>query len=131
VHVDQGVGTRDQLGEGRVREPVGERSRRVAGEAAVEVLAVVGNDERAAGTERRQVQHRHRDDAAAQFAPLEATGPLADPGHRRILAAVHAGDDGEPRAVLGAGQLDDGYVQSGQRERVTARGGGHASVLLG
>ncbi len=67
VRVHQGIGARDELRKRVVCEPVGERPGRVAGEAAVEVLAVVGNDERAAGAERRQVQHRHRDDAAAQF----------------------------------------------------------------
>jgi hypothetical protein len=125
VRVDQGVGTRDQLGERRVREPVGEGPGRVAGEAPVEVLAVVGDHERAAGAERRQVQHRHRDDAAAQFPFLEPAGPLPDAVHRRVLTAVHPGDDGEPRAIGGTGQLDDGHLQAGQREHVTARGRGH------
>jgi len=131
VHVDQRIGARDELRECRVRQPVGESPRRVAREAPVEVLAVVGHDERAAGAERGQVQHRHRDNPAAQFPFLEAPGPLADAGSRRVLRAVHSGQDGEPRAVAGAGQLDDGYLQAGQRERVTARGRGHASVLHG
>jgi hypothetical protein len=110
---------------------VGEGARRVAGEAPVEVLAVVGNHERGAGAERRQVQHRDRDDAAAQFPLLETAGPLADGGHRRVLAAVHPGQHDQARAVPGAVYLDDGHLQAGQRERVTARRRGHASVLLG
>jgi hypothetical protein len=109
VRVDQGVRKPEMsCGERVVRERVGEGARRVAGEAPVEVLAVVGNHERGAGAERRQVQHRDRDDAAAQFPLLETAGPLADGGHRRVLAAVHSGQHDQARAVPGAGHLDDG-----------------------
>ena len=78
VRVDHRIRAGDQLGEGGVRQPLGQGSRRVAGEAPVEVLAVLGNHERAASRERRQVEHRHHEDAAAQAA--------ARPGPRTTAA---------------------------------------------
>ncbi len=131
VRVDVGVGSGDQLGERRVGEPVGQRPGRVAGEAAVQVLAVLGHDERAAPPEGRDVEHRHGADAAPDLPLLQAGRPFPDRGHGHVLAAVHAGDHGQQRAVLGAGQLHDGHVQPGQVESPAGNGSRHQELTFG
>src|SRR4029077_3480883 len=105
VRVDHRVRALDQLGERRVRQPLGERPGRVAREAAVEVLAVLGHDEHAPGPECGQVQYRHGAHPAAQVVRLELTGPAAHGGHRRVLAAVYPGDHRESGTVVPAGDL--------------------------
>jgi len=125
VGVDQRIRAGDELGERGVREPLGERAGRVAREAPVEVLAVLGDHERAPGPERRQAEHGHRPDAAAQVPGLQAPGPAAHRRHRRVLAAVHARDDGQQRAVLAAGDLDHRNVEAGEVERAAGHRRSH------
>ena len=117
VDVDQDVGTDDELRECRVSQPLGNGSRRVPGKAPVEVLAVIGNHERGAGTKRGDVQHWDRANASPQFPFRQGASPLAHGRHRRVLTSVHAGQDGEPRAIPRAAQLDHGDVVAGQAER--------------
>ena len=74
-----GVRPGDQLGERRVGQPLGQRPGRVAGEAPVQVLAVLGDDERAARPERGDVEHRHGPDAAAELALLQVARSTPGP----------------------------------------------------
>ena len=128
VRVNHRVRAFDELGKRRVRQPLGERPCRVAREAAVEVLAVLGHDERAPGPERGQVQHRNGPHPAAQAGRLQLTGPAAHRGHRRVLAAVYPGDHRESGAVVRAGDLHHRHVEPGEIERPVDHASRHLPV---
>ena len=117
VQVDQRVGRRDQLGEDVVGELVRERPAGVAGEAAVEVLAVGRGDERRARAKRGQVHDRHGHDGSRQAGRVEAAHHPHNRRDRRVLAPVDAAQHAKPRAVAGAGHLEARPLQIAQRRR--------------
>src|SRR5215475_3193340 len=129
MRVNECIAPGDELGEGRVCQPVGEGTVRIAWEAPVEVLTVIRYDERAARPERRQVKDGHSSDNATQVQVGEAARPLAHRRHRSVLAAVHSGDDSELGPVGRPCRLDHRHLDAGQVERAAVQRAGHGSDL--
>jgi hypothetical protein len=92
VQVDERVGGRDQLVEERPREDVAVGAVVGAGEAAVEVLAVLGDDERRAALERAHADDRDGGDRAGELVRVELVHDAGDGRDRGVLAAVDPAD---------------------------------------
>ena len=95
VQVDQVVRALDQPFRHGRGDPLGGTAARVAGKAAVEVLAVRRDDERRPRPERRQVDDRRHGDGPGQLGGPKLGQQFPRGGDGRVLGAVHPGDHGD------------------------------------
>ena len=117
VEIEQHVGRRDQLVEDRASECIGEAARRRAGKAAIQVLAVLRDDERGAALIRLHADNRDGQDRTGQLARVELAHHAYDRRDRRVLAAVDAADQRQAGTVRGTAGLE-GRVLGGVEQRV-------------
>jgi len=112
VEVDQDVGRRDQPVEDRARERVCVRPVVRPRKAAIEVLAVLGNDERRTLLEGLHAHHGDGRDRACELLGIELFHEADHGGDGGVLAAVDAGDQREVRTVTFPARLEGGMLET-------------------
>ena len=117
VQVEQHVGRLDHLVEDRAGKNVGVRAVVRPREAAVQVLAVLGDDERRPLPKRLHAHDRHRGDRPGELARVELVHERRHGGDRRVLAAVDAADQRDVRPVARAARLVRRMLETAEGER--------------